>query len=135
MAMGEGAGTFNSPSSAILRHRRRPSPSPSSGPGTGAQLSTSAPAANAACSAPSGSYTSPSRPRPPGSGQPQPQPLPPLLTQPRHVFGQDARRVDTEGVYGPKDRGVPKGKGEEADSRCLGGERALPRRSWEGMSF
>lgn len=36
LGLGEGAGTFNSPSSAILRHRRRPSPSRSSGPGTGA---------------------------------------------------------------------------------------------------
>ena len=128
MGMGEGAGTFNSPSSAILRHRRRPSPSRSSGPGTGAQLSTPAPAANAACSAPSGPLHLPF-PAPPAGFRTNPGLSPSLhsRTQPLHVFGRGARPVDPEGVCRPKDRGVPGGMGEEVNPKYLGeGDLATP---------
>lgn len=128
MGMGEGAGTFNSPSSAILRHRRSRSPSPSSGPGTGAQLSTPAPAANAACSAPSGPLHLPF-PAPPAWFRTSPSLSPSLYsrTQPVYVFGRYARPVYPEGGYGPKDRAVPRGNREEADPKCLGeGDFATP---------
>lgn len=117
MGMGEGAGTFNSPSSAILRHRRRPSPSPSSGPGTGAQLSTPAPAANAACSAQSGPLHLPF-PAPPAGFWTQPQPLPPQPNPaPARLWpvcqtGRPGGSVPPEGSRGP--RGHGKGGGPEA---------------------
>lgn len=79
LGLGEGAGTFNSPSSAILRHRRRPSPSRSSGPGTGANSPPQRRPQRPPAPPRPAPYTSPSRPRPPGSGPP---PASPLLLQP-----------------------------------------------------
>lgn len=111
MGMGEGAGTFNSPSSAILRHRRRRSPSPSSGPGTGAQLSTPAPAANAACSAPSGPLHLPF-PAPPARFRMSPSLSPSLhsRTQPLHVFGPVCKTGRLGGCERPEGSRTPRGK-------------------------
>lgn len=118
---GEGTDTFNSPSSAILRHRRRPSPSPSSGPGTGAQLCTTAPAANAARSAPSGPLHLPF-PAPPAWLRTGLGLSPSLRSRPGpHWCAACWQRLRPGGVHSPTIAGS-RGNGEGAGPRFLGEE-------------